>query len=308
MPFPRSGVIIGGHVRYASRTTPPFVSPAQAHSLSSAFMSDLFRMEFAASSDTGRLRTHNEDAVVCDPAHRLAIVADGMGGHSGGEVASSIAAQTVRDAIAGSYTPWLTSRWLPAPVATRRIARIVSQAVTDANRAVRERAEREPCYRGMGTTLVAAMFHRRDVAIAHVGDSRAYRLRNRELLQLTHDHSCLQEEIDAGLLTPEQARSAPNKNLITRAVGAEDAIRIDIARHSVEAGDRFLLCSDGLSDMLAPDRIRDIVVAHADLPTACAALIREANASGGHDNVSAVLVDVMPAGAPAPEHGRRWFG
>lgn len=168
---------------------------------------------------------------------------------------------------------------------------LLHQAVSAANLAILDASGKEPDYNGMGTTVVAALFHDDTVTIAHVGDSRAYRLRDQQLQQITRDHSLLQEQLDAGLLTQEQAQFAQHKNLITRAVGVDPQLEADISAFEVMPGDCYLLCSDGLSDMLSDARIAEILGAcGADIHTAVRDLVAQANEMGGRDNISVILI------------------
>lgn len=254
-------------------------------------------LEFAAKTDTGLVRSHNEDSIAISPAFGFAILADGMGGYSAGEVASGIATSVLKEALeSGLRDPG-------SPVSRNgEIQQFMDGAIHRANAAILDAARAEPRYEGMGTTLVAALFHEDKVTIAHVGDSRAYRLRQGVLEQITRDHSLLQEQLDAGLITPEWAQFSPNKNLVTRAVGVGPDMEVEIHDHHVEAGDLYLLCSDGLSDMLDPPDVQAILMdGHATLDAACAALVQRANDNGGRDNISVVLIRVQ-AGAAAPEN------
>ena len=175
--------------------------------------------------------------------------------------------------------------------------------VDNANRAIFNAANSNPQYAGMGTTLVVGVFRETRLLLGHVGDSRGYRLRAGRLMQITHDHSLLQEQIDAGLITPEQAAFSANKNLVTRAVGVEDTVLLETHLHEVMPGDIYLLCSDGLSDMLDDETIAQLLQSCESLPEAASALIDAANDAGGKDNISVVLVRVRgPAGA-----ARSWW-
>lgn len=253
------------------------------------------RYAYAALTDVGRLRQNNEDAVLVDAELSLAVLADGMGGYLAGEVASSMAIEHIRDAM----RDWREAQSVEPSL--REWRRAVEAAVDQANQAIFERAYTDSACAGMGTTLVmAALTPDPRIVIAHAGDSRAYRWRAGELVQLTRDHSLLQEQIDAGLLTPEQARGAGYRNFITRALGIEDAMALDVADHAIEPGDLYLLCSDGLHDMVDDSRVADCLLAFdepaAERLDACAhALIDQANARGGRDNISVILIKVLKA-------------
>jgi protein phosphatase len=172
----------------------------------------------------------------------------------------------------------------------------MGREIASTNEVIHEAALNQPAYAGMGTTVVVAVFHDDVVTVAHVGDSRLYRLRGRELLQLTRDHSLLQEQIDAGIIPPEQARVAKNKNLLTRALGVDPVVEAEIREHDAQSGDVFLLCSDGLTDMLDDNRIAATILEQGGDPDRCAArLVELTNDAGGRDNVTVVLVRVARA-------------
>ncbi|MEB0012759.1 Stp1/IreP family PP2C-type Ser/Thr phosphatase [Glaciimonas sp. Gout2] len=254
-------------------------------------MSIPLRFDFFAKTDVGMVRPENEDAIAISEVLQLAILADGMGGYNAGEVASGIATVTIQHAVERHQRENQYSHPDDQP-AVRRLCLI--QAVRKANSTIIETARQHPEYRGMGTTVVLAWFQGDCVSIAHVGDSRAYVLRNGELAQLTRDHSLVQEQISAGLLTQEQAAFAMNRNVITRAVGVEHQLVVDVQEQAVEVGDLFLLCSDGLSDRLSPLQIKNIINATSDdSKAACELLIKAANEGGGQDNISVVLIKVV---------------
>lgn len=259
-------------------------------------------LEFAAKTDTGLVRSQNEDAIAISPVHGFALLADGMGGYNAGEVASRIAIGVTKNTLEEGF-----ARMQPHPVdafrqRNKQRHQLVVEAIQRANIAILDAAREEPEYKGMGTTLVAAVFRGERLTIAHVGDSRAYRFRQGEIQQITRDHSFLQEQIDAGLIDAESARFSQNKNLVTRAVGVAAAMEVEIHDHQTKAGDIYLLCSDGLSDLLATQEISEILVSNQQsLEAACEALVHRANDNGGFDNISVVLVrvrsiDSSPAG------------
>jgi protein phosphatase len=256
------------------------------------------KCDFFSLSDAGRVRPNNEDAVAVVPDAGLAVLADGMGGYNAGEVASAMATQIVSQSLRAS-----PSAGAPNP---RELRQRVLRSVQEANEAIHRASLAQPAYRGMGTTLVLAVFHGVQVTVAHAGDSRLYRLRQGQLTPLTRDHSLLQEQIDAGLLTPELARTAQHKNLVTRALGVMPFVESDIAEHAVQPGDTYLLCSDGLNDMLTDGEMAAILKRETALQSAGRALIDAANAAGGRDNISLVLVRCSPTprhgeGRPAPQ-------
>ncbi|MBK9359952.1 MAG: Stp1/IreP family PP2C-type Ser/Thr phosphatase [Rubrivivax sp.] len=255
-------------------------------------------IELFAAVDPGRARSNNEDSVALDGDVSLAVLADGMGGYNAGEVASNMATSFIRTEL---------GRWLReahAHASDAEVRRAMDICVDNANRAIFNAANSNPQYAGMGTTLVVALFRENHLLVGHVGDSRAYRLRGGRLQQITRDHSLLQEQIDAGLITPEQAAFSANKNLVTRAVGVEDTVLLETHQHDVQPGDVYLLCSDGLSDMLDDASIGQLLLANESLTVACQALIDAANDAGGKDNISVVLVRASGGASPA---SRFWW-
>ena len=254
--------------------------------------------EFFHAVDTGRARSNNEDSVAVDEANALAVLADGMGGYNAGEVASNMATTFIQAEL---------GRWL-AETAHRatdvEVRRAMDICVDNANRAIFNAANANPQYAGMGTTLVVAVFRDGQLRLGHVGDSRAYRWRGGQLAQITRDHSLLQEQIDAGLITPEQAAFSANKNLVTRAVGVEDTVLLETHLHEIQPGDVYLMCSDGLSDMLDDAMMARLLQMNDSLSDAGQALIDAANDAGGKDNIALILVRV--AGGPTVA-GRPWW-
>lgn len=249
-------------------------------------------LEFAAKTDTGLVRSHNEDSIAISSDYGFAILADGMGGYNAGEVASDIATSVLKEALEDGLQRLQRKHELHAHH-NKQIHQLMVDSIQHVNTAIFNAAGAEPAYAGMGTTLVTALFHQDKITVAHVGDSRAYRMRQGALTQITHDHSLLQEQIDAGLIAPEWARFALNKNLVTRAVGVGSDMEVEIHDHDAEPGDVYLLCSDGLSDMLDVREIQDILKdCGASLEDACAALVQRANDNGGRDNVSVILIRI----------------
>jgi protein phosphatase len=251
-------------------------------------------VDMVASTDAGRVRSHNEDAVFVDPALGLAVLADGMGGYNAGEVASGMATTLLAAELAKAFadqTPDTRQAdgqlWAQAAL-LREIAR--------ANGAIYQAAQSQPQYAGMGTTLVMTLFHDDAVTVAHIGDSRLYLLRGGEFRQLTRDHSLLQEQIDSGIITAEQARYSQNRNLVTRALGIDPTVEVEIHDYDVEPGDVFLLCSDGLNDMVEDEEIAlTLTSLSANLDLCATQLVDMANDNGGRDNVSVILVKVKQA-------------
>ena len=250
-------------------------------------------LQIASATDVGRLRDHNEDGIGVDADLGLAVLADGMGGYSAGEVASGIAVamlMTDLKAALACKSPQLTgpNGHDPAGVALLR------EGIGRANQTILLAAESQSQYSGMGTTLVTALFHDNRVAVGHVGDSRVYRLRGEAFEPITRDHSLLQEQIDRGLLTREQARRSQNKNLVTRALGIDPGVAAEIHVHGVRSGDIYLMCSDGLSDMVADEDMHLALSSLQDkLQLAADHLVRIANDHGGRDNISVILVRVL---------------
>lgn len=265
-------------------------------------------LQFAFKTDTGLVRAHNEDAIEINADYKIAVLADGMGGYNAGEVASGIATNVFAATLEQRLQQQAEKR---RPPGNKFLQSLMSESVSLANSKILETARRQPQFSGMGTTLVAALFHHDRIVLANIGDSRGYRFRQGALLQLTHDHSQLQEQIDAGLVSPEWARFAPNKNLITRALGVASSIDVDTEVHPIEADDIYLLCSDGLSDMLSNEQMIALIKSnHSDLDLLCTALVDAANNNGGRDNISAVLIKVQSS--PVAENNLRtrlasWF-
>ncbi|MGH8822667.1 MAG: Stp1/IreP family PP2C-type Ser/Thr phosphatase [Rhodoferax sp.] len=240
--------------------------------------------QFCAHTDPGRVRDNNEDSVTFDASSGLAVLADGMGGYNAGEVASAMATTFIRSEL---------GRWLNEAghqTAARDVRRAMEICVDNANRAIFNAANANPQYAGMGTTLVLAVFQEDRLMLGHIGDSRCYRLREGVLSRITNDHSLLQEQLDAGLITLDEAATSPHKNLITRALGVEDAVLLEVNEHRIVPGDLYLLCSDGLSDMMDNEAIAAILRTEVALPDVAMRLIENANANGGRDNISVLLV------------------
>jgi protein phosphatase len=275
-------------------------------------MSDLSRaIEMAAATHTGMVRAHNEDSIGNDASIGLAVLADGMGGYNAGEVASGIAVALItketRETIA-RIRPSDVDQASGDPMAVKILRNVVARA----NTSIFHAANSQPQYAGMGTTLVVALLCDNRINIAHVGDSRLYRLRGEELVQLTRDHSLLQEQIDSGMITKEMARRSQNKNLVTRAVGIEPEVEADINTFEAKEGDTYLLCSDGLNDMVDDeDILLTLTSLKANLPLAANQLVQMANDNGGRDNISVILIRVrrpFPAARGWLSRLKTWFG
>ena len=256
---------------------------------------------FCAQTDPGRIRDNNEDSVAFDAATNLGVLADGMGGYNAGEIASSMATVLIKSELA---------RWLleaGSHANAQQVGRAMEICVNNANLAIFNSANTNPQYAGMGTTLVVGIFQETRLLLGHVGDSRCYRWRGYELVQVTKDHSFLQEQLDAGLLTPEQAAQSPNKNLVTRALGVEEQVMLEFHEHQVEEGDIYLMCSDGLSDMIPDETIASVLLNDLSLTQMADKLVFLANQEGGRDNISVLLVQ---ATRPTEKRGliSRWLG
>jgi len=246
--------------------------------------------DFFARTDRGRVRSNNEDAVAIDRDAQLAILADGMGGYNAGEVASGMATTFIRTEMA---------RWLAQAGSTPQatdVRRALEICVENANHAILGASLSNPQYAGMGTTLVAGIFQGSRLILGHIGDSRCYRLRGGVLQQITRDHSWLQEQVDAGILTPHQAAISSNRNLVTRALGVEPNVLMEVNEFQVAPHDLFLMCSDGLTDMVSDADLAEMVRAALPLEEKTTLLIDTANAHGGRDNVSVLLVQAGAGG------------
>jgi serine/threonine protein phosphatase PrpC len=238
----------------------------------------------ASITDTGRRRRHNEDAYVCEPP--LFAVADGMGGAQAGELASGLAAAALRDDTNRSGGE-----------------ERVDELIQEANRRVYERQLQDSAASGMGTTITVALVENGRVAIGHVGDSRAYLIRDRHLEQLTEDHSLVAELVRSGKLSPEEADTHPQRSVITRVLGTDPNVDVDTFSIQTRPGDLFLLCSDGLSSMVDGDTIlREVERNRTDLQSAAKALVRAANKGGGDDNITVVFFEIAGSGDGVTEH------
>lgn len=268
-------------------------------------------LEFASATDPGRVRSHNEDSIGVEPEVGLAVLADGMGGYNAGEVASGIAVAVVssetKRVLAGRSLRWIDG----AGEGKTEAERLAIAHSAKANTSIFEAARSQPQYSGMGTTLVLALFFDNRVCVAHVGDSRFYRLRGETFEQITRDHSLLQEQIDSGMITREAAKLSQNKNLVTRALGIDAEVDTEVHVYETRPGDTYLLCSDGLSDMVGDDDMQMTLSSlQANLQLAAEQLVQQANDNGGRDNISVILVRVKEDyAAPKGWIGRllSWF-
>ena len=245
--------------------------------------------EICTQTDPGLARENNEDAVAFDALTRLCILADGMGGYNAGEIASGMAVAFIKSEMGR----WLSQAGMHANA--KEVRRAMEICVENANHSIFNAANSNPQYTGMGTTLVVGVFQDDRFTLGHIGDSRCYRMRAGEMQQITKDHSLLQEQLDAGLITPEQAQTSLNKNLVTRALGVEDAVLLEVHEHRVEVGDVYLMCSDGLSDMVSDAAIAEVMLAAGSLEQKAKHLIVAANEGGGRDNISVLLAQAKQA-------------
>ena len=250
-------------------------------------------LQIVSLTDPGRVRGHNEDCVESRPELGIVVLADGMGGYNAGEVASGMATSAISAGLAESWTREAL-KGLSREAAMTLSQSVVQEQTAKANAAIYAAAQKDPNCAGMGTTLVACLFYDNFLTVGHVGDSRLYRLRNDVLEQVTRDHSLLQEQIDSGLISKEDARSSHNKNLVTRAVGIDPDVEAEVHSYDVQVDDIFLLCSDGLNDMIEDDEIQMTLIAlHSNLELTAQQLVQAANDAGGRDNVSVMLVRVV---------------
>lgn len=283
--------------------TGPEDRPAPGNGLAEA-------LQMAVRTDAGEVRPGNEDAVFGDAALGLAILADGMGGYRAGEVASGMATALLAQSLVGTLDDREPQEF---DADGERVAhRQLRERIERANAEIYFAAQSEPQYYGMGTTLVVAWFYDNMVTLAHLGDSRAYRLRGNLFERLTHDHSLLQQQLDSGIISAEEARFSRSKNLVTRALGVDLTVEPEIRDFSVRPGDVYLLCSDGLNDMVGDVEIAAAMRALAGDPAAAAQrLVQMANENGGRDNISVILVRVrgeFPASAGWWQDLRAGFG
>jgi PPM family protein phosphatase len=241
-------------------------------------------IEYGAVTDIGMVRTSNEDAYIVDVQNSLFLVADGMGGHAAGEVASRISADTVQEFISGSDR-------------SMNMETLLQQAVHQANSQVYQTQKVTPEYRGMGSTLTVLAFLDDRYYLAQVGDSRAYLLRNKSLSQLSRDHSVVWPLYESGILSKDSIRRHPQKNLVTRCIGTQPEVEADVSNDAARAGDIYILCSDGLTDVLTDSAIEDILLDTGNKPQEISQnLVQAANSGGGRDNITVVTVCLKVAG------------
>ncbi len=266
------------------------------------------QFDMVSATDVGRVRPHNEDSMSAEPEIGLATLADGMGGYNAGEVASGIAVAMVPTEIRQ-----LLEKQALKGLRDEEVQKVIATQASKVNAAIYTAAQNQSQYAGMGTTLVIAYWHGNRVTVGHLGDSRCYRLRGDEIKALTRDHSWIQEQIDAGLMTYEQARASKKKNLVTRACGIDLNVVPEVHTHDVLAGDIYVLCSDGLYDMVPDDDIHLTVSSlKSNLTLAAQQLIQQANDAGGRDNITVILVHVLKVAQASKGLGffarlKNWF-
>jgi len=257
-------------------------------------------LELVQLSDTGRVRTLNEDAVAGNAGFGFAMVADGVGGHRAGDVASRMATEIIGSRLRSKIQQYRNGASQPAPL------QFAEAIIGEANQAIHEAARKQPGCAGMGTTVALAVFDEQRVALLHVGDSRIYRLRHGALQLLTRDDSLLSDQVDLGLIAAEDASDSHNRHLVTQALGSTPSVPVHGKEEDLRSGDIFLLCSDGLSDLVEESDIELILDSlKTNLALAATHLVQLANDNGGYDNISVALVRVRD-NAPSPEK-KGWF-
>ena len=237
---------------------------------------------FAGKSDVGRKRTNNEDVFTVEPKLGFCLVADGMGGAAAGELASKIFLETALEAFQN-----------PANCTVAEVTNRIQISFARANENILQHTQTNPAHKGMGCTAELMAFYEEGFVLGHIGDSRTYRFRNGQFLKLTRDHSLVQEQIDKGLITQENARNHPLRNVIHKAVGIDKQIELDLVKSKVFPRDQYLLCSDGLTDMVADDMILKALKLNMNLNQKVDHLIESALSAGGGDNISIVLLEIV---------------
>jgi serine/threonine protein phosphatase PrpC len=241
------------------------------------------RFLVGAATDIGRKRSQNQDSIAARPDLGLFVVADGMGGHRGGETASAMVVEIIPQVVADVES---RGDWKPR--------QLLIEAIRKANDSIHQRSTIDPALQGMGTTCVALLFKNNQLTVGHVGDSRCYYTRGNSIWQLTRDHSLVQEKLRAGIITREEVKTDRMKNVITRSVGFEPDVNIEIYEMEVRKGDRFLLCSDGLSGLIDDEKMLSVLSKNTkDLNQTVQDLIAAANSNGGDDNISTIVVEVL---------------
>jgi serine/threonine protein phosphatase PrpC len=264
------------------------------------------RFVAAAKTDVGQKRQGNEDRFCLDPALGLYVVADGMGGHAAGEVASRLAVETIQEWMEKYLSGADAAIVGPAAAAGSAEANFLLSSIRLANRIIFDSAQDRREYTGMGTTVVAVLAPGDRFVLANVGDSRIYRIRRDQIVQVSRDHSFVQQQVDNGMMSPVEAHQSQYRHMITRALGLKESVDVDLAEESAQPGDVLVLCSDGLSDLLDDEEILAAVQNQGDdLDRACQALVDRANAKGGDDNITVLVIRAEAGGGVAPPDRRR---
>lgn len=252
------------------------------------------QISWAARTDPGLRRSQNEDSYRAIPEIGLFVVADGMGGHAGGEIASELAVAEIQNVVESTASLGPLDTWpIPFDQSYGRGENRLRAGFESANRKIAQHMETAEKLRGMATTAVAILFEESQATLAHVGDSRAYLCRADQIIRLTSDHSWVEEQMRAGMLTEAAAREHPWRNIVTRALSGSSDLQVEVTEIELQLGDRLLLCSDGLSSVLKDDETGDVIAANHDLQEGCNELISRANAAGGPDNVTTLLLQVV---------------
>jgi PPM family protein phosphatase len=251
------------------------------------------KIEIVNVSDIGKRRPHNEDSTLCDAGEGLVILADGMGGYKAGELASAIAVTSIHKNIVDGLQKLKRDKTTTKSGYSKQSG-VIKNAITVVNSEIYSAAQQDAQCHGMGTTIVVVLFHNNLFSVGHVGDSRLYRKRADSFTQITKDHSLIQELIDRGLYSPEEAVKHAPKNLVTRAMGIDLDVQVDIGEEPVQAGDIYMLCSDGLNDMVGDEEIHLTLSKYSgNLVQGANELVRLANSKGGKDNISVILVKIL---------------
>lgn len=249
---------------------------------------EIFKVRIAGFTDTGLKRQINEDHIDFNQELGIAVLADGMGGHQSGEIASHMAVESVMEHLRTMADPE-SSR----SITGSQLLEYVSNTISYSNSMIFQASEALEQHRGMGTTLIAVLVHEGFIYAGHVGDSRLYVFRDRDLKRVTKDHSLVQDLVDRGFYTEEEAREASVGHIVTRALGTKEQIEVDTVQQELKDGDIYLLCSDGLSDMIADWKIQEVLRERSkDLDDAAKTLVRIANSHGGKDNISVILMQM----------------
>lgn len=260
-------------------------------------------LEIVRLTDVGLYREHNEDTIASDDAMGFIVLADGMGGYKAGEVASEIAVLSITAELKEALVKQRSGK-VDLALGQKVEAQLIIDAVKSANEVIYRVSQTQPQCAGMGTTLVVGLFTNNKLLVGHIGDSRMYRLRNQVLSQITVDHSVLEEHIKLGLITAKQAKYSKNKNLVTRALGVEPDVELELNEHDVEINDIYLICSDGLSDLVENEVIESVLNnLSPNMENAAHTLVQLANDNGGSDNISVILIKVNASF----EHKETWL-